>query len=327
MSAVLDQSTGMFLAGMRALGGPPFHEQSVADIRAGVAMASLQLAPPRTEVHSAVDRRIPNATGEVGVRIYTPRPLAAGEALPIVLHFHGGGFIAGSVDTHDAIARHLSVHADAIVIGVDYRLAPEHPFPAAVDDAYGALSWAAGHAAEIGGDPARVAVAGDSAGGNLAAVLCHLTKERGGPAIAFQALIYPVVDFDLSTPRTSMAQFGGGDYFLSIHDMEMFRSHYFTDVPGQMRDPRASPLVAEDCSGLPAALVITSGCDPLRDEGKAYADRLAAASVPVDYHCIEGTIHACMSFGAAIPAGVEALAFVAGRLRAALHQGASGPRR
>jgi acetyl esterase len=321
MTAVLDQATGMFLAGMRALGGPPFHEQSVEDIRAGISMASQQLAPPRTEVHRAVDRRLPAPTGEVGVRIYTPRPLAAEETLPIVLHFHGGGFIAGSVDTHDAIARHLCAHAEAIVIGVDYRLAPEHPFPAAVDDAYGALSWAAEHAAEIGGDPSRIAVAGDSAGGNLAAVLCQLTRERRGPAIAFQALLYPVVDFDLATPRASMAQFGGGDFFLSVHDMEMFRSHYFTDVAGQMRDPHASPLVAEDLSGLPPALILTSECDPLRDEGKAYADRLAAAGVPVQYHCVEGTIHAFMSFGAAIPAGVEALAFVAGRLRAALHQG------
>lgn len=173
-----------------------------------------------------------------------------------------------------------------------------------------------------GGDPARVAVAGDSAGGNLAAVLCLLAKERGGPAIAFQALLYPVVDFDLTTPRASMAQFGGGDFFLSVRDMEMFRSHYFAGVPSRMRDPHASPLAAEDLSGLPPALVMTSECDPLRDEGKAYADRLAAAGAPVEYRCVPGTIHAFMSFGAAISAGVDALAFVAGRLRAALHQAA-----
>src|SRR5688572_10432932 len=241
-------------------------------------------------------------------------------ALPIlVLHFHGGGFIAGSLDTHDSIARYLARHADAIVIGVGYRLSPEHRFPAAVDDAYAAVSWATAHASELHGDAGRVAVTGDSAGGNLSAVVCQLAKERGGPRIAFQALIYPAVDLDSRTDFPSRSEFGGGDHFLSTRDMAWFASMYLTDVERQVGDPRVSPLAARDLRGLPPALVVTAGCDPLRDEGKAYADRLAEAGVPVEYRCVEGTIHACMSFAGAIPAGLEMLTLVASRLQAALH--------
>jgi acetyl esterase len=248
-----------------------------------------------------------------------PRALAAGERLPIVVHYHGGGFVGGDLDTHEAIARYYCKHADAIVIDVDYRLAPEHRFPTAVDDAYAALTWAVEHAEELQGSPDRIAVAGDSAGGNLAAVVCQLAKERRGPKIAFQALMYPTVDFDLTASYPSRARFGGGDYFLSIRDMAWFQSQYLAgDAP--VTDPRASPLKQADLSGLPPALVVTAGCDLLCDEGKAYADRLAAAGVPVEHRCFEQTIHAFISFAGAIPTGLEALSFIASRLRAALHR-------
>ena len=283
-----------------------------------MAAASQQLAAPPAAVHDATDRTIPVPGGEIGIRIYTPREVPAGTLLPMVLNFHGGGFVLGNLDTHDSIARYYARHADAIVIGVDYRLAPEHPFPAAVDDAYAALEWAGAHARELNGDANRVAVTGDSAGGNLSAVVCQLAKERGGPRIAFQALIYPAVEFDPRTNYPSRSEFGGGEYFLSTHDMAWFASLYLADVERQVADPRVSPLAARDLRGLPPALVVTSGCDPLRDEGKAYADRLAAAGVPVEYRCVEGTIHACMSFAGAIPAGLEMLTLVASRLRAAL---------
>ena len=171
---------------------------------------------------------------------------------------------------------------------------------------------------ELNGDANRIAVTGDSAGGNLSAVVCQLAKERGGPRIAFQALIYPAVEFDPRTNYPSRSEFGGGEYFLSTDDMAWFASLYLADVERQVADPRVSPLAARDLRGLPPALVVTSGCDPLRDEGKAYADRLAAAGVPVEYRCVEGTIHACMSFAGAIPAGLEMLTLVASRLRAAL---------
>ena len=314
----LDTATTSLLDAMRAAGGKPLHQQTIDEARAGMAAASQQLAAPPAAVHDATDRTIPVPGGEIGIRIYTPREVPAGTLLPMVLNFHGGGFVLGNLDTHDSIARYYARHADAIVIGVDYRLAPEHPFPAAVDDAYAALEWAGAHARELNGDANRVAVTGDSAGGNLSAVVCQLAKERGGPRIAFQALIYPAVEFDPRTNYPSRSEFGGGEYFLSTHDMAWFASLYLADVERQVGDPRVSPLAARDLRGLPPALVVTSGCDPLRDEGKAYVDRLAAAGVPVEYRCVEGTIHACMSFAGAIPAGLEMLTLVASRLRAAL---------
>ena len=202
------------------------------------------------------------------------------------------------------------------MVSVDYRLAPEHRFPSQVEDSYAALQWVAGHAAELGVDPGRIAVAGDSAGGNLATVMCLLAKARGGPRIAAQALLYPVVDFRSHDLYASHQQFGDGSYFLSVKDMDWFRDAYFADV-AQVAEPTASPITA-NVSGLPPALIATAGCDPLRDEGRAYADRLAAAGVPVDYRCFDSTIHACASFAGAIPAGREMLGYVADWLRSTM---------
>ena len=317
---VLDSASQAFLEGMRAAGGKPLYEQTIDEARAGVRMASQQLAPPAAEMHQVVDRRIALQGRDIGVRIYTPRPLDGAETLPVVVFFHGAGFVAGDLETHDSIARYYAKHAEAIVVAVDYRLAPEHRFPAAVNDAYDAVAWVSAHAAELGGDPARIAVTGDSAGANLSTVACLLAKQRGGPRIAFQALAYPVVDFRSDAAFVSRQQFGGGDYFLSNRDMDWFRSQYLDDVERDAADERASPLVASSLAGLPPALVVTCGCDLLRDEGKAYADRLAAAGVPVEQRCFDGTIHACISFAGAIPVGLEALAFVASRLRTALHR-------
>jgi acetyl esterase len=279
------------------------------------------MARPPIELPRIEDRRIPTSVGgDLAVRVYWPRRIGAHESLPIVLYFHGGGFVLCDIDTHDAIARHLCCHGDAIVINVDYRLAPEHKFPAAVDDAYAALCWAAAHAEELGGGSVPlIAVAGDSAGGNLAAVVSQLAKSNGGPNVALQVLLYPVVELDASVAFASREEFGGGEYFLSTRDMDWFTSMYLEDAK-QVQDPRASPLRSRDLSGLPAALVVTAGCDPLRDEGKMYAERLREAGVPVEYRCFEETIHAFVSFAPAIPAGDEALDFVARRLRAALRR-------
>jgi len=313
-----DAPTRAFLDALKAAGGKPLWERTIDETRTTIRGASLQLAAPSTDVHAVADRRMSVAGGEIGLRIYTPR--AGGNGLfPIVVHYHGAGFVAGDLDTHDAIARFHCAHADAVVIAVDYRLAPEHPFPEAVDDAYAAVEWAVAHAPELHGDARRIAVIGDSAGGNLAAVVCQLAKARKGPRIAFQALVYPVVDLRLDAAYPSRDEFGGGGFFLSTRDMEFFRSRYLTDERRQASDPRVSPLLADDVAGLPPALVVTAGCDPLRDEGKAYADRLTAADVPVEYRCFESTIHPFMSFGAAIPVALEGLAFVASRLRTALH--------
>ena len=315
----LDRESQALVDAMHIAGSKPLYEQTVQEARAGIAAASRQLSPPPAEMHAVVDRRIPTEGAEIGIRVYTPRPLGERDRLPIVLNYHGGGFVAGDLDTHDGIARFYARDVDAIVISVDYRLAPEHPFPAAVDDAYAAVTWSAEHADQVHGDANRIAVTGDSAGGNLSAVVCQLARDRRGPPIAFQALAYPALDFNPDAVYASRAAFGGGDYFLSNRDMDWFRSLYLTDVPGQVGDPRVSPLAHPDLSGLPPALVVTSGCDLLRDEGKAYANRLAAADVPVEYRCFETTIHACLSFAGAIPTGLDALSFVASRLRKALH--------
>jgi acetyl esterase len=314
-----DAATLAFLDALKSAGRRPLWELTVDEMRASIRAASLQLAAPSTDVHDVADRRMPVPGGDIGLRMYTPRPGSEDRPFPIVVHLHGAGFVAGDLDTHDSIARFHCKHADAVVIAVDYRLAPEHPFPAAVDDAYAAVEWAVEHARELYGDARRIAVFGDSAGGNLAAVVCQLAKARNGPRIAFQALVYPVVDFRPGATYPSRAQFGGGDFFLSNRDMEFFRSCYLNDVPRHASEPRASPLLGGDLAGLPPALVVTAGCDPLHDEGKAYADRLAAAGVPVEYRCFESTIHAFMSFAGAIPVGIEGLSFVASRLRAALH--------
>ncbi len=312
----LDTATAQFLELLRAAGRPPLYELPIDVARAGTKAASEQMARPPLDVHKVEDRRIETPAGKLGIRVYWPRHAKTGEQLPVAVFFHGGGFVLCDLDTHDPIARYLCRHGDCIVVNVDYRLAPEHKFPAAVDDAYAAVRWAANAAEELGADPRQIAVVGDSAGGNLATVACQIARARGGPAIAFQALLYPVVDLDPSTAFGSRAEFGGGEYFLSTRDMEWFTSQYLARLE-QVNDPRASPLRQEDLRGLPPALVITAGCDPLRDEGKLYAERLAAAGVPVQYRCFEQTIHAFMSFAPAIPLGDQAIDFVAERLRAA----------
>jgi len=316
---LLDTATEKFLEMLRSAGRPPLYEQSVDAARAGIRANVQQMPGTPTPVHRVEDRTLPGAALDVPVRVYWPRAASAGELLPLVVYYHGGGWVIGDLDTHDAIARYLCTHADVIVVNVDYRLAPEHKFPAAVEDSYLAACWVADHAAELGGDPSRLAVAGDSAGGNLATVVCQLAKTNRRPAIAFQALAYPATDLDVTRRFDSRADHGGGEYFLSTRDMEWFASLYLKNVRTDIADPRASPLVSQNLAGLPPALVVTAGFDPLRDEGRAYADRLAAAGVPVEYRCFESTIHAFLSFAPLIPVGEEGLAFVAGRLRTALH--------
>jgi acetyl esterase len=316
MSAVLDEATAALLAQMQAGGGKPLAEQTVEEVRAGMEAGTAALRGPLTDVGRIDERTIPVAGGSIAIRIYTPPTAVPGRALPVIVGFHGGGFVGGSLDTYEGTARYLCRHAEAIVVAVGYRRPPEHKFPTAVEDAYAAVSWAAENAASFGGDPSRIAVTGDSAGGNLAAVVCLLARDRGTPRIAFQALFYPVTDHTLA-PSPSRAQFGNGQFFLSNADMEWFRGHYLAG-PADAADPRVSPLLAPDHSGLPPALIVTAGCDPLLDDGKAYADRLSAAGVPVEYRCYEGTIHAFTAFAGVLPAGAAARSFAAGRIRAAL---------
>jgi acetyl esterase len=315
---MVDAGTQAFLDVISGSGGKPVSEQTPAEFRETVRAGSLALAPPVEALHEVRDTTIPGPGGAVRVRVYTPRAVASGELLPVVVHYHGAGWVGGDLDTHDAIARYYAKHADAVVVAVDYRLAPEHRFPAAVDDAYAAALWASEHAGDLHGDAARLAVVGDSAGATLATVVCQLARDRRTPPIAFQALLYPPTDLRVDSIYPSVDAFGGGDYFLGRADMDWFRAHYLNDPTAEEGDARVSPLASKDLSRLPPALILTAGYDPLRDEAKEYADRLSAAGVAVEYRCFESTVHAFVSFSALIPAGIEALALVADRLRTAL---------
>ena len=230
------------------------------------------------------DFEIAGPGGPLAARLYSPTVLPDG-ANPILLYFHGGGFYFGDLNTHDAICRVIAQNTPCLVLSVDYRLSPEHRFPAAFDDAYAGLQWIAAHAAEIGADPARIAVGGDSAGANLAAAACLATRERAGPRIAFQLLIYPWLD--MVAAAKSRRLFAKG-YMLEA--MDFFTETYLG--PGaDPHDPLASPLRAKDLAGLPPAYILTAGYDPLRDEGDAYAKRLTQAGVTTTYVCAEDMIH------------------------------------
>jgi len=258
------------------------------------------------------DRRIPGPGGEIGVRLY--QPFAGGVQRPLLVYYHGGGWVVGDLDTHDGACRFLALQAGVNVLSVDYRLAPEHRFPAAVDDAVAAFRWAVLHAPELASDPARVAVGGDSAGGNLAAVVSQLTARDGGPRPAFQLLIYPVAD--LSTKHESYRLFREG-FFLTEKQMDWYRGHYLSDESAA-RDPRASPLLAEPLKNLPPAYVATSGFDPLRDEGERYARKLEAAGVPVTLRRHGGLIHGFANATGVGTSSRRAMEEICAALRAAL---------
>ena len=228
---------------------------------------------PRIEVERAEELEIPSDDGPIRARLYVPADTE--RPAPLIVYFHGGGHVIGDLDTHDQPCRFFAREVPALLLAVDYRLGPEHRFPAAVDDAVAAYRWAHEHAAELGADQ-RVAVLGDSAGANLAAVVCQLLRDEGGPMPVLQALIYPVIDY--SAKRRSYELFGEG-FFLTGEEMDWFRDHYF-ESPDQRTDPRASPILADDLAGLPPAHVVTCGFDPLRDEGEDYARRLQDAGVP-----------------------------------------------
>lgn len=241
---------------------------------------------PETLVVSTEDRMASAGDApDVPVRVY--RPSEAAGTVPTVIYYHGGGWVVGSIETHDRLCREMCAASGAVVVSVDYRLAPEHPFPAAFEDAFTATWWAADQIGSLGGDADRLLVAGDSAGGNLAAAVCLQARDQGRPKIARQLLIYPIVDHDFDRPSYRDRADG---YFLTRRTMEWFWDHY---VPHREdRDnPLASPIKADSLEGLPPALVITAEYDPLRDEGLEYAERLKAAGVAVDDTDYEGMIH------------------------------------
>ncbi|HEX5223978.1 MAG TPA: alpha/beta hydrolase [Solirubrobacteraceae bacterium] len=245
-------------------------------------------------------------------RHYAP---AAGGSEDLIVFFHGGGFVFGDLDTHDGVCRMLAAHVGAHVLAVDYRLAPEHPFPAAAEDAHAALRWARANAAQLGADPGRVAVAGDSAGGNLAAVACQAARAAGDPQPVLQLLIYPVTRFGSRYPSREL--FGEG-FFLTNSRMDWFDSHYLGGEQEHALDPRASPLLADSLQGLAPAIVATAAFDPLRDEGEAYAQALRDAGVPTVTRRFSGLVHGFVSAAGVSRDAREALLELAGATRALL---------
>jgi len=254
------------------------------------------------------------SAGSVPVRLYRPAGVPDSTRLPALVFFHGGGWVIGDLETHDTLCRQLTAGAGISVIAVDYRLAPEHKFPASADDAWTATTWVAAHAAELGVDAAKLAVGGDSAGGNLAAVVALQARDAGGPKLSLQVLLYPVTDVGGETQ--SYRDLADG-YMLTREGMRWFIAHYL-GKPQDAEDWRASPIRATSFAGVAPALVITAGYDPLRDEGDAYAQKLRAAGVSVDHASFGGMIHGFIPMGKLIETGNRAVTLIADSLRHAL---------
>ncbi|WP_251330735.1 alpha/beta hydrolase [Haloplanus pelagicus] len=290
---------------------PPTHALSVAGARDALRDLLVSETPPDDDL-TVRDLSIPGPGTDpetpLPIRTYSP----PGEDHPVLVYFHGGGWVRGDLDTHDGLCRLLAERVECTVVSVDYRRAPEHRFPAAVHDAYAATAWAAEHAGIVGGDPDRVAVGGDSAGGNLAAAVTLLARERGGPDVAHQVLLYPATDHAFDTD--SYAENAEG-YLLSRASMRWYWNRYLGDALDGA-NPYASPLQAPELGGLPSATVITAGYDPLRDEGAAYADRLRAAGVPVTHKNYPEMVHVFASFPD-LDRAVDARSLIAADLGAA----------
>jgi acetyl esterase len=271
-------------------------------------------ATPRPEVEPIAvarveDRMIAAPSGhEIPVRVYWPEP-AGDSAPPVVVFFHGGGWVLCGLDSHDQTCRATTREAGVVTVSVDYRLAPEHVFPAAAEDAYAATCWVADQAGQLGGDSRRLAVAGDSAGGNLAAATALMARDRGGPAIAFQLLVYPVLDHRRDTPSHRENAQG---FFLTEDHMRWYWQQYL-GADGDGSHPYASPVLADDLTGLPPAHIVTAECDPLRDEGEAYGRRLREAGVAVDVCRYDGMFHGFFGMRDVLPAAnrAEEAAFAA----------------
>jgi acetyl esterase len=305
LSEKLDPAVRQLLAAIEAQGNPPFETLPVAEARRLAAESLKPVEGTLEPLRSIEDTSIPGREGEIPIRIYTPDALSP---CPAMVYFHGGGWVVCDLNTHDVACSAIARRAGAVVVSVDYRLAPEHKFPAAVVDCYAATVWVASNAPRLGIDPKRISVGGDSAGGNLATVMCLKSRDENGPAIAFQALVYPVTNLS-SFDTASYREFADG-YQLTKTEMEWFRDCYL----GQKEDaqnPHASPLLARDLRGLPHALIITAECDPLRDEGEAYAKRLEQAGVPMTCTRYAGMIHPFFSLSGAIPQALDAIQQVA----------------
>lgn len=276
--------------------------------RARAQVLPLEIAP----VDNVTDRAFRTTAGDTAVRIYA----GAGSSLPVLVYLHGGGWVVGDLDGPDALCRTLADRANCMVVSVDYPLAPEHKFPAALEASYGVVGWVRDQARELGADPERIAVGGESAGGNLAAAIAQVSRDRGGPALSFQLLITPALDHAFDTASYLRNAEG---YGLTRREMMWWWSQYLArDLDGA--DPYASPLRATDLRGLPPALIVTAQFDPLRDEGRAYARRLAAAGVAVDHRDYQGAVHGFLSMAGEVDCARDAVAEIADAIHERLAQ-------
>ena len=303
----LDPQIMQVMEQVAALGLPAAHTVSPAEARAN---AKLRPRAPGSEVANVEDRNIPGPDGDVPVRIYTPE---GDGPFPILAWYHGGGWVVGDLESADGSARNLCVGGQCVVVSVDYRLAPETKFPGPAEDCWAATTWAVDNASSFNGDPTRLAVGGDSAGGNLAAAMSLMAADRGGPEIAFQLLVYPVTDADLNS--VSYGENGEG-YSLTKATMQWYWDHYLSGGE-DAANPYAAPHQAKSLAGQPPALVITAEYDPLRDEGEAYAKRLQEAGVAATSTRYDGVIHGFFSMGAVVDKGQQAVDEASAALRKA----------
>lgn len=298
----LDPQAKAYLDQMAAMNMPPVSSFEPSVLRQLIAAQVAEEAKTSTvePVANVVNRTIPGPAGEIPVRIYTP---AGHGPFPILVFFHGGGWVICTLDTHDGQCRSLANGAGCVVVSVDYRLAPEHKFPAAPLDCYAATKWVAEHAAELNGDASRLAVGGDSAGGNLTAVVSQMARDQDGPALVFQLMIYAATDF---TAQNASKKENGEGHGLDNSDMDWFTNHYLRSKEDET-NPMASPMLAASLSALPPALVITAEYDPLRDEGELYGQRLQAAGVPVTIRRYPGMIHGFFGMAQILDQGKKAV--------------------
>ena len=283
----LDPQMQAYLDQMAALNLAPMHTFPPEMVRQGMLMELANAGEPEPVAH-VENQSIAGPRGEIPIRVYTP---TGDGPFPLLVFFHGGGWVVCNLDTHDNVCRNLANAAGCVVVSVDYRLAPEYKFPAAPEDCYAATQWVAANASRLNGDASRIAVGGDSAGGNLATVVALMARDQGGPPLLFQLLIYPVTDATGSSP--SMIENADG-YGLTREDMIWFTNHYLNNEDEQ-QNPLASPLLAPNLNGLPPALIITAEYDPLRDEAELYGQRLKDAGVPVTTTRYNGAIHGFVS--------------------------------
>jgi len=312
MPATLDPDAAAVLQAFRDAGRPPYETLTPQEAREYYLAARLVTNPEPPLLASIKSISIPGPAGTIPARVYTPLELRKTDGMsPCLVFFHGGGWVIGDLDSHDVVCRTLAIEGKMIVISVDYRLAPEHKFPAAIDDAIAATRWISDNAMELNIDATRITVGGDSAGGNLSAIVAIDARDNRGPKLNGQLLIYPATDFRMTHPSHSEPE---TDCLLTHAVMLWFRDHYLNS-PGDIDNPRASPARVDNLAHLPPAYVLTAGADPLRDEGNAYAQQLQDAGVAVTYETYPGQFHGFITMGKLLPKANQALHEIGGWLK------------